>query len=291
MSEVMTFTSLEADLRAYAERGYPSDPTVYAQIPRLISNAERRIATELKIQGFLVPANFSLEKGNPVIEKPDRWRETASINIGVAPIFDIVTFITTPTGIVFQFAKPHPFEVGQQILVEGLPNPLFNGALVPAAVTQLTVTIAVAPPPPPSPPIPVTAMAYTAPNKRKPLFARSYEFIRQHWPDDEVEGEPEFYADYDYNHVIVAPTPKISYPGEWNYYEFLQPLGVDSQTNWLTDYAPNMLLYASLLEMAPFLKSDERIPVWQQAFDRLATGFSQQDMARITDRAAKRDKA
>ena len=51
----VTYTTLLADLRRYLERGFTqdSDPLVYEQLPRLITLAERRIARELKVEGFL----------------------------------------------------------------------------------------------------------------------------------------------------------------------------------------------------------------------------------------------
>jgi hypothetical protein len=54
MAYAMTFASLQVDLRRYLERGFTlaDDPYVYEQLPRLINMAERRIARDLKIQGF-----------------------------------------------------------------------------------------------------------------------------------------------------------------------------------------------------------------------------------------------
>ena len=55
MSTTMTFATLKQDVQRYLERGatLASDPVVFEQIPRLINLAERRIARELKIQGFI----------------------------------------------------------------------------------------------------------------------------------------------------------------------------------------------------------------------------------------------
>ena len=60
------------------------------------------------------------------------------------------------------------------------------------------------------------------------------------------------------------------------------------QTNFLTEYAPDLLLYATLLEAAPFLKKDERIQTWQQMYDRAAQAFDGEDLKRILDRTANR---
>ena len=82
MSTSMTYNSLLADIRRYIERGTVSDTEVYAQLPTLINNAERDIATKLKVLGLLEIVTDTMTVGTSVIAKPDRWRETASINFG-----------------------------------------------------------------------------------------------------------------------------------------------------------------------------------------------------------------
>ena len=211
MPTALTFTSLQSDVRAYIERGTVNDPTVYAQIPRLINLAERRIARELKVQGFIVPANSVMVAGNNVIAKPDRWRETISFNLG-AP----------------------------------------------------------------------------GSNTRSPLFPRSYEYIRSYWPDDTQTGQPMFYADYDYKHWIIGPTPDAAYNFEVMYYELPQLLDDTNTTNWVTEFAPNALLYATLLEASPFLKDDGRIATWQGMYDRSISALNGEDLHKIMDRSVAR---
>lgn len=123
---------------------------------------------------------------------------------------------------------------------------------------------------------------------RTPLFPRAYEYIRSYWPDESQRAQPKFYSDYDYNNWLFGPTPDLPYPFE--VLADMQPplLDESNQTNWLTDIVPNLLLYAALLECTPFLKNDERIPVWQQLYDRAAGMVSGEDVARILDRGAVR---
>lgn len=214
MATTMTFATLKQDVQRYLERGatFASDPIVFEQIPRLINLAERRIARELKVQGFINVVTTTLTPGQSVYDKPDRWRDTVSINIG--------------TG---------------------------------ASKTN-----------------------------RAPVFSRSYEYCRSYWPNEGETSTPLFYADYDYSHWLLAPTPDAAYPIEILYYE-LPPLLDDSiQTNWLTEYAPQLLLYGALLEATPFLKNDERIPVWQQMYDRAAAMLNGEDLGKVLDRAATR---
>lgn len=83
MAEVLTFNSLQADMRTYLERGTSVDETVFEQLPRLINLAERQLANSLKILGFVSVVTDTMTVGQSVIPKPDRWRATISINFGV----------------------------------------------------------------------------------------------------------------------------------------------------------------------------------------------------------------
>ena len=210
MSYTMTYDSLLVDLRRYLERGFTqaSDQIVFDQLPRLITLGERRIARELKIEGFIRAVNLPLAIGVPTYLKPDRWRDTVSMSV--------------------------------------------NGSSI---------------------------------------FARSYEYCRNYWPDESETGAPQFYADYDYQHWLIAPTPSAAQTCEILFYEQPALLGDDLQVNWLTEYAPDVLLYASLLEALPFLKNDERVQMWQGMYDRAAQALSGEDLGKIMDRAANRSEA
>lgn len=217
MATTTTFTTLKDDVRAYLERGstLASDPVVFNQIPRLINLAERRIARELKVQGFQTTVTGTMVPGQSVYDKPDRWRQTISINFG----------------------------------------------------------------------------AGTGNADRTPLFPRSYEYVRAYWPDESQTGQPQFYADYDYDHWLIVPTPAQAYPFEVLFDGLPQLLDEENQSNWLTEYAPEMLLYGTLLEATPFLKNDDRIGTWQAFYDRAAAALSGEDISKILDRAAARKEA
>lgn len=215
MPATMTFTTLQSDLRNYLERGGATDPIVYEQIPRLITLAERRIARELKIQGFQVVVNTTMQANLAVYPKPDRWRDTISVNIGV-----------------------------------GVNN-----------------------------------------NTHTPIFARAYEYIRNYWPNETQTAQPQFYADYDYKHWLFAPTPDAAYPMEILYYELPPLLDETNQTNWLSEFAPNVLLYGSLVEATPFIKDDQRVQLWQSYYDRALSALNGEDLQKILDRSATRQEA
>jgi hypothetical protein len=250
----MTFTSLVADMQSYLERGTPLDVQVANQIPRLINLAERAIATAIKVQGFLTIVTSKLTVGTSVYPKPNGWRQTVSMNYGTIDLRHryLLTEQTVPTPILT--------ERWQRIRVQPNRDPTKNQ------------------------------------NFRLPLLARSYEYCRSYWPDSawvdyELKKQPKFYADYDFNHWLIVPTPAINYPWEIVYYTQPPLLGQENQTNWLTDFAPNLLLYRALLEATPYLKNDERIPVWQQLYQEQLGTTNQQDLQRVADRTAVRNQA
>ena len=130
------------------------------------------------------------------------------------------------------------------------------------------------------------SMNITVAGEREPVLLRKYEYLRNYAPDPTETGVPKYYADYDYTNWLVAPTPDVAYAFEVLYYERVQPLDSSNQTNWFTIYAPQALLYGSLLQTMPFLKNDERMPMWQSQYDAIMTTLAEEDKLRIADRQA-----
>jgi hypothetical protein len=73
------------------------------------------------------------------------------------------------------------------------------------------------------------------------------------------------------------------------YYELPPLLDDSTETNWLSEFAPNALLYASLVEATPFIKDDQRVQLWQMYYDRAISALNGEDLAKILDRSATRN--
>lgn len=125
-------------------------------------------------------------------------------------------------------------------------------------------------------------------NTRVQIEQRSYEFCRMYWPDPTQVAQPKYYCDYNYNSWLIVPTPDQAYPYEIAYYETPQLIDNTVSTNFLTTNAPEVLLYATLLETASFLKDDERVPVWQTYYNLAREALSNEDIARIYDGFSRR---
>lgn len=130
------------------------------------------------------------------------------------------------------------------------------------------------------------SMNITIAGEKQPVLLRKYEYLREYWPNETDTGLPKFYADYDYTHWLVAPTPSTNYSFEVLYYERVQPLDSTNQTNWFTIYAPQALLYGSLLQAMPFLKNDERVAMWQDQYNQIMQTLTAEDRLRVADRQA-----
>jgi hypothetical protein len=130
------------------------------------------------------------------------------------------------------------------------------------------------------------SMNVTVDGVKQPVLLRKYEYLREYWPDQTQTDVPKFYCDYDYENWLVAPTPAENFDFEVLYYERVQPLDSSNQTNWFTQYAPQALLYGSLLQAMPFLKNDERTPIWQAQYQAIMQTLKKEDVLRIGDRQA-----
>lgn len=85
-------------------------------------------------------------------------------------------------------------------------------------------------------------------------------------------GKPKFFTvvGTQFQHV---PAPDSSYTGELTYYGKIPALSDSNATNWLLDAAPDLYLYAPLMEAAPYLDDQEKLATWsrlmQQAMDNI----------------------
>ena len=129
------------------------------------------------------------------------------------------------------------------------------------------------------------SMNVTVNGEKRPVFLRKYEYLKNYWPDSTQTDVPEFYADTDWDHWYLAPTPADDYPFEVLYYERIAPLSETNQTNWLTQNAPNAMLFGALLQAMPFLKNDQR-QIFEQKYTQALQALKAEDVTRVGDRQA-----
>jgi hypothetical protein len=126
----------------------------------------------------------------------------------------------------------------------------------------------------------------TTTGQKQPMYLRKLEYLSNYAPDVTALDTPLYYADYDADHWFVAPTPLSAFSFETLCYTRLPPLASDNQTNWLTQNAPNAMIYGTLKQTAPFLKDDARLQVWGGLFDAALAALKLEDQLRVGDRQA-----
>ena len=129
------------------------------------------------------------------------------------------------------------------------------------------------------------SMSVTVAGKKQPVYLRKYEYLKNYWPDADQTDVPLYYADTDWEHWYIAPTPNLAYAFEVLYYERIAPLSSSNQTNWLTQNAPNAMLFGTLLQAMQFLKNDQRT-IFQQKYTEALQSLKSEDVARVGDRQA-----
>lgn len=118
---------------------------------------------------------------------------------------------------------------------------------------------------------------------RSPVLLRKYEYLTNYSSNNTITDKPLYYADTDWDHWYVSPTPDKSYSFEVLYYERISPLSSTNQTNWLTQNAPTAMLYGTLLQAMPFLKNDQR-QIFQQKYTEAIQSLKTEDVTRVGDR-------
>lgn len=77
--------------------------------------------------------------------------------------------------------------------------------------------------------------------------------------------------------IRVVPVPDATYTTELIYYSKLSKLSSTVSTNWLLTASPDIYLYGSLLQAAPYLQDDARIPVWSSLYEKALTDVQTAD--------------
>jgi hypothetical protein len=98
------------------------------------------------------------------------------------------------------------------------------------------------------------------------LKLKHVSFIRDYTPIASTTGNPQYYAEFDSDTFILAPTPSSNFTFELHYFYRPQSLTDSSSTTWISENAINALLYGSLAEGSMYLKNFESIPVYEQRF-------------------------
>lgn len=99
----------------------------------------------------------------------------------------------------------------------------------------------------------------------QPLTRVSVDQIYHQYPVRSSQGVPKLIAREGSN-FIFGPYPDSAYTVKGIYYARLSALSDANTTNWFTDNAPDLLLWAALAETEAFLKNDSRVVTWEAKY-------------------------
>ena len=102
--------------------------------------------------------------------------------------------------------------------------------------------------------------------------------------DVNFTGQPKYWANWDATTLIVAPTPNVAYTVEMWYDETAERLGngagTTSATTFISNNAPEVLLYGTLSETFSYLKNDKDMQLYTQKFQTALQAFANEQMGR-----------
>ena len=115
-------------------------------------------------------------------------------------------------------------------------------------------------------------------NERVTLQKKDSSYINEYWPNRTSTGVPKYYANWDNDTIILAPTPNAAYTIELAYNA--QPTGLSSSntTTWVSNNAPQLLLYACLIEAFKFLKNPDMLNIYTVSYKEELQTMGQEQM-------------
>jgi len=121
----------------------------------------------------------------------------------------------------------------------------------------------------------IYATTGTEANVRSYLLQKDISYMTEYWPNRTSQGKPRYYAMWDQNTLYVAPTPDVAYNIELALNRNETGLSATNTTSWVSTNAPQVLLYACLIEAFKYLKGPYDLLAqyeksYQEAVQRLA---------------------
>jgi len=112
------------------------------------------------------------------------------------------------------------------------------------------------------------------------LEMKTDEFVYEYWPDATQTGLPKYFANYDDDSTLLAPTPNSNYTVEMQYVARIETLSSTNTTNWLTENADDALLYGCLSEASIFTKNMEDYALYNKRYQEIVAGLNNQSRRR-----------
>tara|TARA_X000001382_G_scaffold54289_1_gene36998 strand:+ start:381 stop:1028 length:648 start_codon:yes stop_codon:yes gene_type:complete len=105
------------------------------------------------------------------------------------------------------------------------------------------------------------ALSLTNSSSEEFLLFKDSDYIQTYTPNPATTGVPKYYAQFDVDNFILAPTPNANFTISLSYFYRPNSLtaGSDSGTTWISQNAEVALLYGSLVEAYTYMKGEQDI--------------------------------
>jgi len=98
--------------------------------------------------------------------------------------------------------------------------------------------------------------------------------------DTNYTGQPKYWANWDATNLILAPTPDQVYTIEMWYNETPERISNTNTTTFLSNNAPEVLLYGTIAEAYSFLKNPQDMQLYEAKFTSALKLFADEQMGR-----------
>ena len=115
------------------------------------------------------------------------------------------------------------------------------------------------------------------------LIQKDISFINEFAPDrtSSAAGTPKYYAMYDQDTHMLAPTPNAALTVELAYTYKPPVLSSTTTSNWMSQNAPNVLLYGCVLEALGYLKGPaDMIQYYDKMYNKSLKDLASYEMGR-----------
>lgn len=129
------------------------------------------------------------------------------------------------------------------------------------------------------------SLSYTVSGDKNFVEFKDVSFVQTYNTDPSDTGQPRYYAQFDVDNFILAPTPASGYVMELHY--FYRPAsitaGPENGTTWLSDNAELTLLYGALVEAYIFMKGEaDMMALYEKRFVESLTALKMLGEAKET---------
>ena len=113
------------------------------------------------------------------------------------------------------------------------------------------------------------------------LQFRDTSFMKEYWADGSDTGTPKFYSVWDQNTFYVAPTPNANFSVELGYIYRPAQLSSTNTTTWVSNNAPEALLYACLIQAYSYTKGPlEMLQYFENSYKQSIQGLGVEQQGR-----------